>query len=514
MTKYSNVSINGRVFRVRAGDVLLDGALANGVDIPHDCRAGTCGSCMVRVAKGQTVCGETHTQGLVHACQARVVSDLDVEIEDVPEIDTIRARLAGIRKLAPDVFELTIAPESGVTYIPGQYFRFAFNGFPARAYSPTASLDGRIGGRVIRLNVKRVRGGRVSGALGTAIRPGHRLRLEGPFGQAFLRPEGTGRLILAGSGTGFAPVWAIACMALREYRNRPIVMIAGARRLSALYMVPALARLTDLPNVTIIPTIEKGPSPNPAVRIGGIEAHLPPLNASDTVYACGSPRMVDAVARFVDGSGATFYADPFESAGPAVPAGLLGMLKTLVQARRSPPQHGEDRRAEREQQPYRDESTGGPDGSPAVAIRAPRIACPPDIRATRAAPPPDIWTAPAEEQDRGPPVVRGQAASAPDRNAGPGPRIDDFGSRGHTAADPPVRAAMTSRTTGGRRVARASSPPMLSKNPAGWPTRRRPLHSAPSSAVKSDLPTAFDLPDSHPRHLAHNKSIPHRGGSN
>src|SRR6266700_6306634 len=181
MTNYRNVSIGGRIIRVRAGGILLDGALANGVDIPHDCRAGTCGTCMGQVIKGQTVCGDTHTHGMVHACHARVVSDLEVEMEDVPEIDTTRARLTGLRELAPDILELLIAPEKEITYLPGQYFRFAFNGFPARAYSATASLGGRIGGRVIRLNVKRVRGGRVSSSLGTSIRPGHRLRVEGPF---------------------------------------------------------------------------------------------------------------------------------------------------------------------------------------------------------------------------------------------------------------------------------------------------------------------------------------------
>jgi 3-phenylpropionate/trans-cinnamate dioxygenase ferredoxin reductase subunit len=166
--------------------------------------------------------------------------------------------------------------------------------------------------------------------------------MEGPFGQAFLRSGRRGRLILAGSGTGFAPIWAIACMALREYRDRPIVMIAGARRLPALYMTPALALLARLPNVTVIPTIEEGPSPNPAVRIGRIEVHMPPLKASDIVYACGSPRMVNAVAGCVDSAGATFYADPFESARPEEPAGLLGMLKTSMQARPNLQQSGED----------------------------------------------------------------------------------------------------------------------------------------------------------------------------
>ena len=335
MSNFRNVSVGGRVFRVRTGDVLLDGALANGVDIPHDCRAGTCGTCMVHVAKGQTVCGETQSPGMVHACQARVVSDIEVEIEDVPEIDTARARLVGLRELAPDILELRIAPEKSVTYLPGQYFRFTFAGFPPRAYSPTASLDGRIDTRVIHLNVKRVRGGRLTSALGKDIRPGHRLRIHGPYGHAFLRAGGMGRLILAGSGTGFAPIWAIACMALRESRSRPTVLIAGARRLSALYMKPALLQLARLPNVTIIPTIEEGPSPYPSIRVGRIETHLPPLEDSDVVYACGSPRMVSALAVVAEKAGATFYADPFESNGPDQPASLLEKLKTLVAGRPS-----------------------------------------------------------------------------------------------------------------------------------------------------------------------------------
>jgi len=336
MSKYRDVTVNGRTFRARAGDVLLDSALAAGIDMPHDCRAGSCGSCMVRVAKGKTILGETHSQGMVHACQARVVSDLVIEVEDVPDIDVTPARLVGLRELAPDIFELKIAPERSVCYLPGQYFRFTFAGFPARAYSATASQDGKLGGRLVHLNVKRVRGGRVTTALGTAIRSGHRLRMEGPFGQAFLRPGGRGRLVLAGSGTGFAPIWAIICMALRENPDRPIVVLAGARRLSGLYMRRALGLVARLPNVTVIPVVDEGPSPYASLRIGRLEDHLPRLFPSDTVYACGSPRMVTALAERVEHAGATFYADPFESAPAEEPAGLFGMLKTLAGTRRSP----------------------------------------------------------------------------------------------------------------------------------------------------------------------------------
>ena len=330
MSNQRSVLIDGRAINVRAGDVLLDAALANGVNIPHDCRAGACGSCMVHVKKGQTVCGDSNTQGMVYACQARVVSDLEIEMEDVPEISETKARLTGINELAPDILELTIAPEKGVTYLAGQYFRFTFNGFPTRPFSPTAPMRGQYDGRSIYLNVKRVKGGRVTPNLGSSIRPGHRLVMTGPYGHSFLRPGGAGRLILVGSGAGFAPIWSVACMALGENRNRPIVLVAGARTLEGLYMKPALSRAARLRNVHVVPVIQEGPSPYPVVRIGRLEDHVPRLRQTDTVYACGSPRMVTAIADLATKAGATFYADPFEASGPREPVGILDVLKTLL----------------------------------------------------------------------------------------------------------------------------------------------------------------------------------------
>ena len=36
---------------------LLDAALMNGVELPHDCRSGYCGTCRVRVLSGHTFGG-------------------------------------------------------------------------------------------------------------------------------------------------------------------------------------------------------------------------------------------------------------------------------------------------------------------------------------------------------------------------------------------------------------------------------------------------------------------------
>ena len=43
MTKICKVTFNNEPFLVNCGDLLLDGALMSGVELPHDCRSGICG---------------------------------------------------------------------------------------------------------------------------------------------------------------------------------------------------------------------------------------------------------------------------------------------------------------------------------------------------------------------------------------------------------------------------------------------------------------------------------------
>jgi 3-phenylpropionate/trans-cinnamate dioxygenase ferredoxin reductase subunit len=67
--------------------------------------------------------------------------------------------------------------------------------------------------------------------------------------------------------------------------------------------------------------------------------------------------MVETVAEIVDQAGATFYADPFEPAAPDETAGILGMLKTLVQAGRNPQSRSDDQPIQWQPEPYRREAT-------------------------------------------------------------------------------------------------------------------------------------------------------------
>jgi 3-phenylpropionate/trans-cinnamate dioxygenase ferredoxin reductase subunit len=290
------VTIDDQVFFASRGDILLNAALTSGVDLPYDCRSGHCGACRVRVVDGLAIGGECREPGAARACQSRIMSDLRIEIEGLPKIQTVAGQVSAIKQRAPDVVEINIEPVQPITYLPGQYLRVRFRGYPTRCYNPTASMDNFAEQKFLHFQVRRMRRGRVSAALGRDIREGHRVTIEGPFGLAFLRPASVSRLVLIASGTGFAPIWSIAVAAVREHQRRPIVMVVGARNIESMYMIDALCTLARYPNVTIIPVVGTPQNLSTMIRIGSIADHIPQLSREDTIHVCGPPRLVETVS--------------------------------------------------------------------------------------------------------------------------------------------------------------------------------------------------------------------------
>jgi 3-phenylpropionate/trans-cinnamate dioxygenase ferredoxin reductase subunit len=391
MSKMLTVTVNGEAFSAYRGDLLLDAALQNGVDIPHDCRSGHCGTCRVEVVQGMTFGGDTAEPGAVRACQCRVVSDLDVVIEDVPEIETINGKVVELIPAAPDVVEVWIEPQKPLFFLPGQYLQVQYKGFPMRCYSPTAPLDNSVDD-LVRLHVRRVPNGRVSGALGREIREGHKVKLTGPFGSAYLRPGLTNRLILVASGTGFAPIWSVADAAMNENPNRELVMIVGARTIDSLYMVRALCWLAACPNVWVVPCVDKPQSASDAIRIGKPTEYIPQLRPDDILYACGGPAMVEAVATMAKAAGAKCYMDAFvppPDEGPGLMSRVLSFLTSGASAVSSPPMAPSSPRPARSQKP-RQGWPPRPGAAPRPAGGSYRNAPPPG----RQAPPPRFGAGP------------------------------------------------------------------------------------------------------------------------
>lgn len=311
MKQAASLVINAKAFSATPGQTLLDAAIGAGIFIPHDCSSGQCDTCRVRIYDGSVEDGGTRRGDTVLACQARILGDAVIEFDAVPEPTKVPATLTGIRDLSPHIMELTLGLNKRLVLLPGQYVKCTFSGFPARDYSPTQRSDGTGAIDELIVQVRRLPDGAVSSRLGSGIRIGHKLTVHGPFGNAFHR-MGDGRIVLVATGTGWAPVWAIARASRFRQPNREMVVIVGARAVEDLYMRESLAWLAQTGVGTALATASRlSPRDGNAVIAGRVTDNLPNLSAEDTVYAAGNPSMVAAVQALCQEAGATCHSDPF-----------------------------------------------------------------------------------------------------------------------------------------------------------------------------------------------------------
>jgi len=311
MARSHEITINGESFVARRGELLLDAALNNGIDLPYDCRAGHCGTCCVRLVSGEVHGGEGTEPGIVHACQCRIVGDAVLEKDQSSGVRTVEGVLSSLRRLSSEVMEVGIRTNSALPYHAGQYAQVRFDGYPSRPFSLTHPLRSNPYSRTVWFHVRRVKHGRVTSSLGRRIKPGHRVELTGPNGSAYFRPNLDGRLILVATNTGFAPIWSIAVAALRENPERTMIIVAGGRNIESLYMVPALVQLARFRNVHVVPVCSTPQRLSKAVKPGRPTDYLPGLVPTDVLYACGAPGMVDSIKAIAARIGAVCYADPF-----------------------------------------------------------------------------------------------------------------------------------------------------------------------------------------------------------
>ena len=304
------ITIDGNSFLARRGELLLNAALSNGIDLPHDCRAGHCGTCCVRLVSGEVGGGKGSEPGIVHACQCRIIGDAVIEMGEPSGARTVEGVLSSLLPLSQEVVEVGIRTDRALPYRAGQYAQVRFDGYPRRPFSITHPLRGNPKSGSVWFHVRRMKHGRVTSSLGKRITLGHRVKLTGPYGSAHFRPN-LDRLILVATNTGFAPIWSIAVAALRENPRRKMMIIAGGRTIESLYMGPALVRLARFPNVLVVPVCSVPQTLITAVKPGRPTDYLPRLLPTDVLYACGAPGMVDSIKSIAALIGAVCYADPF-----------------------------------------------------------------------------------------------------------------------------------------------------------------------------------------------------------
>lgn len=305
-----NLTVNGKIIRANLGETLIDAALGGRIVVPHDCCSGQCETCRVTVLKGTVDDAGTMEKSTVLGCVATVEGDAEIAFDPVPVVRNTRGLVESIEPIGKELLEVRVRTSRNVPWLPGQYIRARFAGFPARDYSPTFSLNLNAEENVLVFHIKVYPDSRVSSKLGNEIDVGHRVNLKGPFGNAYLRRQ-TDPIVLISTGTGFAPIWSIAVSATMGQPGRPVRVIAGARNADELYMGRAVDWLRER-GVSV--TLTAGDGDDKTVLRKRPSQLVGEIDADDVIYAAGSPSQVEAVRALALDADARFYADPFYAA--------------------------------------------------------------------------------------------------------------------------------------------------------------------------------------------------------
>ena len=210
-------------FSCHDDDTLLRAGLRAGLGISYDCNVGACGSCKITIVEGEFEVLRPDAPGLSArdvrkgrqlACQCRPKSDctLNIRLHDalappiVPKMLT--AELVAKRPITHDMIAFEFATREPAEFLPGQYALISVPGVPSpRPYSMSNLANGE--GRWS-FAIRRVPDGQATAFLFDELTLGQRIALDGPYGNAYLRPPSDRDIVCIAGGSGLAPMMSIA----------------------------------------------------------------------------------------------------------------------------------------------------------------------------------------------------------------------------------------------------------------------------------------------------------------
>lgn len=324
-----SLTLDGRKLDLREGESVLDALERQGVPMLHSCRSGICQSCLLKAVEGPVssiaqrgLKDSLKAQGYFLSCMCTPTEDLKVAlpgegIDHVASVLQSHEIESGVRRI-----RLSIPP--GFHWFAGQYITVIRSQGTARSYSIASSPHHGY----LELHVRRIPGGSVSNWLHDEVRLGHELRIRGAFGDCFYTPsDSEAPLLLAGTGTGLAPLYGILCEAIRHEHKGPIALFHGALKPEGLYYRDKLTWLSEKSDgkLRYIPCVLDGTNVPLGSRI--VTGSLDDVVLAESfdlkhtrAYLCGDPALVDKIRKklFLKGlSNRHIFADPFVPAAGA-----------------------------------------------------------------------------------------------------------------------------------------------------------------------------------------------------
>lgn len=326
------ITFEGTTYEPAAGESVLDCLSRHGVSVPSFCQSGVCQTCLMRAVDGDVPARAQ--QGLKESWKKRgffltciCSADRPLTLEGGQAAERFSSRIQNVRSLSPRVSVVHLERPSDFQFEAGQFVQVIRAEDDVRRPYSIASLPSE---DHIELHVAVFPGGELSPWLSSSI--GAKVELEGPFGECVYVPIEPDRpLVLAGTGTGLAPLVGVFRAALEGGHQGPITLYHGARNASDLYFSDELRALPMSSQHRIIELLLEGEESEATDeelfrrRIGDLvdvvlEEQAVPRAAR--FYLCGAPELVHRLKKKLYLKGASLdkiHADPFLSR--ATPAG-------------------------------------------------------------------------------------------------------------------------------------------------------------------------------------------------
>jgi len=310
----TTLTFKDRKLPLKPYESVLDCLLRHGEALPYACKAGMCQACLIRAVdcvpgeeSRKWIKPELQARGFTLACQWVPDGDVAAALPTVEDFAQ-KVRLLDLEALNGRILKVRLAlcdPAAKFTCRPGQYVTLTNPAGVSRSYSVANdyALDA-----TLELHISSTSHGLFTQWLFNQARPGDFLYLRGPTGNCHYRAEDGDDLplLLAGNGTGLAPLYGIACDALRHGHRGPITLIHGGRSAAQLYMVEELRALAaQYNNFNYLPCVQQAESSDD-FHTGSVEQvleqHVSGMGKAANLshwhaFVCGSPDLVYALRK-------------------------------------------------------------------------------------------------------------------------------------------------------------------------------------------------------------------------
>jgi len=296
------ITFQGHEYQCPTDEILLDALNKQGTSLPFGCRAGVCQACMLKAETGRPpeaaqagIEQKLKNKNYFLSCLCKPDADMTLALPD--PADKYHSSVVFEKVwLNKSVIRLRISRPEGFTYIPGQFVNLLQTDLGlVRSYSLASNYDDNF----IELHIRVIPDGRMSNWIADTVENGTFMLISDAMGNCcYHNMYSEFPLLLAGTGTGLAPLYGILRHAIASGHQQDIQLLHGGLNREGLYYTEELQQLASHEqHLSYTPCVLNGTAPEGGQQ-GAITEQLEEMlrqHEQWRIFLCGDSNTVTAM---------------------------------------------------------------------------------------------------------------------------------------------------------------------------------------------------------------------------